>query len=123
MTKKENVLIISLGRSPPVIPETLDALLEQDIYIKRTYIVTTSDETILNKCIKMVEDDFKKHYLQKNMELKPYNCILGKDDIYDQKDNLELMIKAGTLFKMGSHNNIYVSMAGGEKRCQRQWHF
>ncbi|KKN25179.1 hypothetical protein LCGC14_0887390 [marine sediment metagenome] len=115
MTKKENILIISLGRTPPVIPETLDALLERNIYIKRTYIVTTSDETILHKCIKMVENDFNKHYLKKNMELKPYSCILGKDDIYTQRDNLELMIKAGSLFKMESNNNIYVSMAGGRK--------
>jgi len=43
---KDSILIISLGRSPAVIPETLNALLNEGIFIKRTYI-TTGDEIIL----------------------------------------------------------------------------
>ncbi len=115
MPKKDNVLIISLGRSPAVIPETLDALLEKDIYIKRTYIVTTSDEIIYEKCIPLIQEDFRKHYTPKNMELHPFQCILSSDDIYNERDNLELMINVAKIFKKEQRNNIFISMAGGRK--------
>ncbi len=116
MVQKDNVLLISLGHSPAVIPETLDALLKKDIYIKRTYIVTTSDEMILNDCIPLIEKDFAKHYkYKKNMELFAYNCILTKNDIYTEEDNLEIMINVAKIFKKEKQNNIYISIAGGRK--------
>lgn len=115
MPRKDNVLIISLGRSPAVIPETLDALLEKGIYIKRTYIVTTSDDIIYGKCIPLIEKDFEKHYKPKHMELCPYQCILSNDDIYDESDNLELMINVAKIFKKEQEHNIFISMAGGRK--------
>ena len=115
MGHRENILLISLGRSPAVIPETLDAFLENKIFIKRTYIVTTSDDIILNECIPLIEKDFEKYYKPKNMELKPWQCILSSDDIYTERDNLNLMINVAKLFKMEKGNNIYISMAGGRK--------
>lgn len=115
MGHRENILLISLGRSPAVIPETLDALLENNIFIKRTYIVTTSDDTILNECIPLILQDFEKYYKPKNMELKAWQCILSSDDIYTERDNLNLMINVAKLFKKEKGNNIYISMAGGRK--------
>jgi len=112
---KDNILIISLGRSPAVIPETLDALLEEGIFIKKTYIVTTADEIILQKCIPLVIEDFKQHYEIKNMILRPYECILSNEDIYSQEDNLELMAKVSYILKQEKGHNIYLSMAGGRK--------
>lgn len=115
MTKKDNILFISLGRSPAVVPETLDALMDKGIYIKRTYLITTSDEIILNKCIPLIQEDFKDHYKPKKMKLSPWQCILSSSDIYTEKDNLELMIKVSGIFKKEKGNNIYISMAGGRK--------
>ena len=106
---------ISLGRSPAVVPETLDALLEKNIKIKRTYLITTNDDTIWNDCIPLIEEDFNAHYKSKNMELDLYSCTLMSDDIYNEKDNLELMRKVAGLFKREKNNNIYISMAGGRK--------
>jgi CRISPR-associated protein Csx14 len=112
---KDNVLIISLGFSPAVVPETLDALLEKGIYIKRTYIVTTGNNTILNECIPLIQKDFQEHYFTKNMELHPFQAVLSNEDIYSEKDNLDLMMKVSTIFKKEKGNNIYISMAGGRK--------
>lgn len=115
MKGKDNVLIISLGRSPAVVPETLDALSETNIYIKRTYLVTTGDETIVNCCIPLLVRDFKLHYEPRGMELRPHSCMLSKDDIHDEQDNLELMLRVGAIFKQEKQSNIYISMAGGRK--------
>ncbi|MBD3215197.1 MAG: hypothetical protein GF311_21500 [Candidatus Lokiarchaeota archaeon] len=115
MTRKDNILFISLGRSPAVVPETLDALMDKGIYIKRTYLITTSDEIIVNKCIPLIQEDFKAHYQSKSMELSPWQACLSNDDIYTEGDNLELMIKVSGIFKKESGNNIYISMAGGRK--------
>ncbi|MHA1265552.1 MAG: CRISPR-associated ring nuclease [Candidatus Helarchaeota archaeon] len=113
--KRENVLFISLGRSPAVVPETMDALLDNNIKINRIYLITTSDETIMNECIPLIEKDFEIHYKPKNIELVSYDCVLASDDIYDETDNLELMLKVAGILKREKRNNIYLSMAGGRK--------
>ncbi|MBN1800544.1 MAG: hypothetical protein JW891_03510 [Candidatus Lokiarchaeota archaeon] len=115
MAKKDDVLVISLGRSPAVVPETIDALLENDIRPKRTYVVTTSDDTILNECIPLIERDFNIHYRTKGMDLRAWDGILSKDDIYNQDDNLELMINVANILKKEKGNRIFISMAGGRK--------
>ncbi|TXT62253.1 MAG: hypothetical protein BAJALOKI3v1_640027 [Promethearchaeota archaeon] len=115
MTKKDNILFISLGRSPAVVPETIDALMDKGIYVKRTYLITTSDEIIIQKCIPLIQEDFEAKYREKGMHLCPWQAILSSDDIYTERDNLKLMIKVSGIFKKEVGNNIYISMAGGRK--------
>ncbi|MFQ6127124.1 MAG: CRISPR-associated ring nuclease [Candidatus Heimdallarchaeota archaeon] len=112
---RESVLLISLGRSPAVVTETVDALLDRGIRPKRVYLVTTGDETILNECIPLLRKEFDRIYKPKGIELRPYDCILSQNDIYTAEDNIELMGLVAGLLKREQNNDILLSMAGGRK--------
>lgn len=112
---RESVLLISLGRSPAVVTETVDALLDKGIHPKRVYLVTTRDEMICNECIPLLKEEFDRFYKPKGIELHPYDCILSQDDIYTAEDNIELMGQVAGLLKRERNNDILLSMAGGRK--------
>lgn len=116
MVERANVLIISLGRSPAIVPETIDALSNQGIKVDRTYIITTNDEKIQKKCIPLIQADFNKNY--KDIELFPYECMIENKDIETREDHIELIRKAVyNIFKKETkkRSNIYISIAGGRK--------
>lgn len=82
----------------------------------RTYIVTTNDERIKNKCIPLIQADFNIHY--KDNKLIPYDCMIENQDIETREDHIELIRKATyNIFKKETErrSNIYINIAGGRK--------
>jgi len=108
-------LIASLGRSPGVITGTLDALIEEKTKPRKVIIATTSDPEILGKVIPLLEEEFRKNYPE--IELDYSRIIIEKDDIYNEEDNAEFMIKvAKTMNDLNAAGmEIYLSLAGGRK--------
>ncbi|MGQ9720793.1 MAG: CRISPR-associated ring nuclease [Candidatus Jordarchaeum sp.] len=114
----DSVLVISLGRSPPVVTETVDALLEMGVNLRRVYCVSTSDEAIQTKCIPLLEAEFRNYpeYVNRRIEFNPWNFISNKD-IETQEDHLEFVNTASSIMKREEDrgSDIYLSMAGGRK--------
>ena len=111
---KKNVLLSSLGLSPAVVTETIDALEVTGLQINTVVLLSTSNERIIDTYIPLLQDDFLDTY-QKRIELIP--APIASDDIWTAQDNLEF-IKLTTTFlntyrKRG--DNVYVSIAGGRK--------
>ncbi|MBS7281404.1 MAG: hypothetical protein KIH09_16420 [Candidatus Freyarchaeota archaeon] len=114
----DSVLIISLGRSPPVVTETVDALLEMGVNLRRVYCVSTNDVDIQTRCIPLLEAEFKNYpeYAKRRIEFNPWYFISNKD-IETQEDHLEFVSLASSIMKMEEDrmSDIYLSMAGGRK--------
>ena len=111
---KKNVLLSSLGLSPAVVTETIDALEKTGLQIDTVILLSTSDERIINTYVPLLQDDFLDTY-QGRIELVA--ALITNDDIWTVQDNLEF-IKLATTFlntyrKRG--DNVYVSIAGGRK--------
>jgi len=115
---KESVLIISLGLSPAVVTETVDALLEEGIDLRRVYTITTQNPDVVNKCIPLLVEEFKNNprYREK-IEFKPYSGLIPTADIKDTMDNVLFMSNLAHLMKSerGREADIYLGMAGGRK--------
>jgi len=112
------VLIASLGRAPPVVTETVDALLELGVNLKRVYCVSTADDVICTKCIPLLLNEFEKYpeYKRRRIEFYPWNLISNRD-IETIEDHLEFLRVASSIMKEeeGRGSEIYLSMAGGRK--------
>ena len=112
---KRNVLLSSLGLSPAVVTETIDALNEYTgLQINTVVLLSTSNERIIDTYVPLLQDDFIDTY-QGKIELIP--APIPSDDIWTAQDNLDF-IKLATTFlntyrKRG--DNVYVSIAGGRK--------
>lgn len=111
---KRNVLLSSLGLSPAVVTETIDALQHTGLQINTVVLLSTSNEKIIETYVPLLYDDFSDTYRGK-IELIP--ASIANDDIWTPQDNLEF-IKLATTFlntyrKRG--DNVYVSIAGGRK--------
>ena len=111
---KKNVLLSSLGLSPAVVTETIDALEGTGLRINTVVLLSTSDKRIIDTYIPLLQDDFLDTY-QKRIEL--VTAPITSNDIWTRQDNLEF-IKLTTKFlntyrKRG--DNVYVSIAGGRK--------
>ena len=111
---KKNVLLSSLGLSPAVVTETIDALEQTGLQINTVILLSTSNERIINTYVPLLQDDFLDTY-QGRIELVA--APITNDDIWTAQDNLEF-IKLATTFlntyrKRG--DNVYVSIAGGRK--------
>ena len=112
----EAVLLASLGLSPAVVTETVDALLDEGVRLKRVYVFTTSLDDIWNECIPLLMEEFGRRYPDIRLICKEFTTI-KKDDIYNEEDNAEFMRKVGAVmaFERSEGNEIYISMAGGRK--------
>ena len=115
---KRNVLLSSLGLSPAVVTETIDALKHIGLQIDTVVLLSTSNERIIDTYVPLLSDDFSDTY-QGEIELIP--ASIANDDIWTPQDNLEF-IKLATTFlntyrKRG--DNVYVSIAGGRKNDVR----
>lgn len=110
----KNVLLSSLGLSPAVVTETIDALQNTGIRIDTVVLLTTANERIVNTYIPLLQDDFADAYAG-TIELIP--APITNDDIWTAQDNLEFIRLAtaylNTYRKRG--DNVYVSIAGGRK--------
>lgn len=111
---KKNVLLSSLGLSPAVVTETIDALANTGLQINTVVLLSTSNERIIDTYVPLLYDDFHYTY-QGEIELIP--ASIANDDIWTAQDNLDF-IKLATAFlntyrKRG--DNVYVSIAGGRK--------
>ncbi len=111
---KKNVLLSSLGLSPAVVTETIDALGNIGIQINTVVLLSTSNERIIDTYVPLLYTDFIDTY-HGEIELIPASII--SEDISTPQDNLEF-IKLATTFlntyrKRG--DNVYVSIAGGRK--------
>ena len=111
---KRNVLLSSLGLSPAVVTETIDALMNTGLQINTVVLLSTSNERIIDTYVPLLYDDFRDTY-KGQIELIP--ASIANDDIWTAQDNLEF-IKLATTFlntyrKRGY--NVYVSIAGGRK--------
>ena len=114
MSGGDVVLVASLGRSPPVITEAVDALIEMGLRPSRVYVVTTSDPTIIQRCIPILRDEFAVRYPGVGLEVR----TLTRDDIYDEKDNEEFMKMVADILYEESilrESHVYLSLAGGRK--------
>ena len=113
---RESVLIISLGLSPAVVTETIDALLDKGINLKRIYIVTSSNESILNKCIPLLKDEFDNNPQYRGRELRPYDALIQPHtDIIDEMDNTQFMSLVARLMKREQDSDVFLGIAGGRK--------
>jgi CRISPR-associated protein Csx14 len=114
----DSVLIISLGRSPPVVTETVDALLEMGVNLRRVYCVSTNDRDIQTRCIPLLEAEFRNYpeYVNRRIEFHPWNFISNRD-IETQEDHLEFVNLASSIMKREEdrRSDVYLSMAGGRK--------
>ena len=110
----KNVLLSSLGLSPAVVTETIDALQNTGLRIDTVVLLTTANERIVNTYIPLLQDDFADAYAG-TIELIP--AFITNDDIWTAHDNLEFIGLAtaylNTHRKRG--DNVYVSIAGGRK--------
>ena len=111
---KKNVLLSSLGLSPAVVTETIDALRNTGLKINTVVLLYTSNERIIDTYVPLLHADFIDTY-QGKIELIP--VPITSDDIWTAQDNLDF-IKLATTFlntyrKRG--DNVYVSIAGGRK--------
>lgn len=111
---KRNVLLSSLGLSPAVVTETIDALENTGLQIHTVVLLSTSNERIIDTYVPLLHADFMDTY-QGKIELIP--ASIANDDIWTAQDNLDF-IKLATTFlntyrKRG--DNVYVSIAGGRK--------
>ncbi len=111
---KNNVLLSSLGLSPAVVTETIDALENTGLQVNTVVLLSTSNEQILNTYIPLLQDDFADTY-QGRIELIP--ASIANDDIWTAQDNLDFIKLATTYLntyrKRG--DSVYVSIAGGRK--------
>lgn len=111
---KRNVLLSSLGLSPAVVTETIDALRNTGIQINTVVLLSTSNERILDTYIPLLYDDFRDTY-KGQIDLIP--ASIANDDIWTAQDNLEFIKLATTYLntyrKRG--DSVYVSLAGGRK--------
>lgn len=110
----KNVLLSSLGLSPAVVTETIDALRNTGLEIHTVVLLSTSNERIIDTYVPLLHADFIDTY-QRKIELIP--APITSDDIWTAQDNLDF-IKLATTFlntyrKRG--DNVYVSIAGGRK--------
>ena len=112
-SSRDIVLITSLGRSPSVVTETVDALIERNMRPKRVYVVTTADSIVQEKCIPLLRDEFRINYRDIDFIVKN----ISNDDIYDEKDNEEFMrLVAGILDEeICRGSRIFMCLAGGRK--------
>ena len=111
---KKNVLLSSLGLSPAVVTETIDALENTGLQINTVVLLSTSNKRIIDTYVPLLHADFIDTY-QGKIELIP--ASIANDDIWTPQDNLDF-IKLATTFlntyrKRG--DNVYVSIAGGRK--------
>ena len=111
---KKNVLLSSLGLSPAVVTETIDALENAGLQINTVVLLSTSNERIMDTYVPLLHADFTDTY-QGKIKLIP--APIASDDIWTAQDNLDF-IKLATTFlntyrKRG--DNVYVSIAGGRK--------
>lgn len=110
----KNVLLSSLGLSPAVVTETIDALQHTGIRIDTVVLLSTSNERILDIHIPLLQEDFADTY-DGRIALIP--APIANNDIWTAQDNLEF-IKLATTY-LNTHrkrgDNVYVSIAGGRK--------
>ena len=110
----QNVLLSSLGLSPAVVTETIDALQNTGIQIDTVVLLTTADERIVNTYIPLLQDDFADTYGGRILLIP---ASITKNDIWTAQDNLEF-IQLATAY-LNTHrkrgDNVYVSIAGGRK--------
>ena len=112
---KKNVLLSSLGLSPAVVTETIDALNEYiGLQINTVVLLSTSNERIIDTYVPLLHADFIDTY-QGKIELIP--APIASDDIWTAQDNLDFIKLATTYLntyrKRG--DDVYVSIAGGRK--------
>lgn len=111
---KKNVLLSSLGLSPAVVTETIDALRNTGLQINTVVLLSTSNERIIDTYVPLLQDDFIDTY-QGQIELIP--APIASDDIWTAQDNLDFIKLATTFlntYRKGG-DNVYVSIAGGRK--------
>lgn len=110
----ENVLLSSLGLSPAVVTETIDALKDTGIQIHTVVLLSTSNERIMDSSLPLLYADFADTY-EGRIKLIP--APIASDDIWTAQDNLDFIKLATTFlnsYRRDGHN-VYVSIAGGRK--------
>ncbi len=109
-----NVLLSSLGLSPAVVTETIDALKHTGLQINTVVLLSTSSERIMDISLPLLCADFADTYEGK-ITLIP--APIASDDIWTAQDNLDFIKLATTFlnsYRRDGHN-VYVSIAGGRK--------
>jgi len=114
---KDAALVISLGRSPAVVTETVDSLLNKGVNLRRVYLVTTSEREIIDHCIPLLKEEFAKYPNYSRMKLIAERGILRNQDITDKSDNDELLKIVSSIVRdeKDRGSDVYIGMAGGRK--------
>lgn len=107
-----NVLISSLGQSPAVVTETVDALeREEHIQIEQVITIGTSEwEVELSQ--EALREEFTQfyggriHYIPDQIEAK---------DLLTNEDHIEFLNRVATWLRTYQQQDVYLSLAGGRK--------
>ncbi|ODS36717.1 MAG: CRISPR-associated protein Csx14 [Candidatus Altiarchaeales archaeon WOR_SM1_79] len=109
-----NVLITTLGGSPAVVTETIDAFKKKNISIEKVVVVCTNNKYVLRGF-----EDLKKHLKEDYTPPIEYSnpMYIESDDIRTPEDNQEFMDKLYEAIEKEKRegNDIYLSIAGGRK--------
>lgn len=109
------VLVSTLGLSPSVVTETVDAMIEIGKKPNTVYLLSTSSGEI-DKCIELLIEEFSRYDQYREIELN-YGYRISKEDIFDEKDNLEFLVLSSYLLETEARrgSEIYLSISGGRK--------
>lgn len=107
-----NVLISSLGESPAVVTETVDALeREERIQIHQVVTVGTSEWSVrLSQDV--LQDEF--HQFD-NGRIVCIPCQINAADLLSEEDHLEFLTEVAKNLRAFQFAEIYLSLAGGRK--------
>jgi len=112
MALKKGVLISSLGESPAVVTETVDALEREGVEIGLVVTIGTSDWKVeLSEDV--LSNEFKNYYGE---QISYYPYRTKAQDLIEQADHIEFLREVAFQIRYyRSFANVYLSLAGGRK--------
>lgn len=110
----KNVLICTLGETPPVVTEALDLLRAKGVTVNEVILLTTID-SLAQEGVELLRRHINDYY-KGPMTFYPV-YIESYEDIVNEKAVVEFMIKACGVLKgkIREGANVYVNIAGGRK--------
>lgn len=105
----KNVLISSLGESPAVVTETVDALKrEENIEIHCVITVSTNEWTV-----QLSQDVLMEEFNRLGIRYYPYQ--MDSKELLTEEEHLAYLHQVATLLYQNQKNDVYLSLAGGRK--------
>jgi CRISPR-associated Csx14 family protein len=104
-----NVLISSLGESPAVITETVDALeREERIHIDQVITIGTSEWTVW-----LSQDVLREEFA--HLRITYMNDGVKAQELITEADHLDYLHRVATWLRAYQEQSVYLSLAGGRK--------